>query len=156
VGCFIGEEARCGGEASAKPDTEPEGALEKAASITHGNFLTCDVFLRQTVTRMTCTMTAKRRKRDELDAEWSGDKPRVSSRRRAIEVPPRSKMRRRAFADKDGNLRRIIAGRCMRSLEDSRRVTGGCRSLTDRWTRAVTALREGRAARADTLLLRGL
>ncbi|HEX4582062.1 MAG TPA: hypothetical protein VH139_08375 [Acidobacteriaceae bacterium] len=94
--------------------------------------------------------------RDELDAKWSGGKPRVSSRPRAIEVPPRSKMRRRAFADKDGNLRRIIAGRCMHSLEDSRRVTGGCRSLTDRSTRAVTAPREGRAAWADTLLLRCL
>jgi hypothetical protein len=64
--------------------------------------------------------------RDELDAEWSGDESRISSRRRAIEVPPRSKMRRRAFVDKGGNLRRIITGRCMHSLEDSRRVTGGC------------------------------
>jgi hypothetical protein len=91
--------------------------------------------------------------RDELDAEWSGDEPRVSSRRRAIEAPSRSKMRRRAFADKGGNLRHIITGRCMHSLEDSRRVTGGCRSLTDRSMRVVTAVREGRAAWADTLLL---
>jgi hypothetical protein len=64
--------------------------------------------------------------REELDAEWSGGEPRVSSRRRAIEVPPRSKIRWRAFADKSGNLHRVIAGRCMHSLEDSRRVIGGC------------------------------